>query len=196
MVLKVGGTVEDAANSIHKDFGQKLKFAKVWGEGKFDGQRVKADYALTDGDIVEFRTLSIILLALMIVFHVGAGFIDNQGMYKFYVALPYVFAFFPLLYLALGVFHLPVETRDYRRDEIGLSFDRIKTTSRVLAILVGIGVLGGIIYLLFFAARSDVPFELLFLLLEVLTFLLVFLLIRLQRRVLIQNLTSKPAQEN
>ena len=152
--------------------------------------------SFTNGDIVEFRTLSIILLALMIVFHVGAGFIDNQGMYKFYVALPYVFAFFPLLYLALGVFHLPGETRNYRRDEIGLSFDRIKTTSRVLAILVGIGVLGGIIYLLFFAARSDVPFELLFLLLEVLTFFMVFLLIRLQRRVLIQNLTSKHAQED
>ena len=152
--------------------------------------------SFTNGDIVEFRTLSIILLALMIVFHVGAGFIDNQGMYKLYLALPYVFAFSPLLYLALGVFHLPEETRNYRRDEIGLSFDRIKTTSRVLAILVGIGVLGGIIYLLFFAARSDVPFELLFLLLEVLTFLMVFLLIRLQRRVLIQNLTSKHAQED
>jgi ribosome-interacting GTPase 1 len=55
VVLKIGGTVEEAANSIHKDFGQKLKFAKVWGEGKFDGQRVKADYVLTDGDIVEFH---------------------------------------------------------------------------------------------------------------------------------------------
>ena len=55
VVLPIGGTVEDAANMIHKDFGQKLKFAKVWGKGKFDGQRVKADYVLTDGDIVEFH---------------------------------------------------------------------------------------------------------------------------------------------
>jgi len=55
VVLKVGGTVEDAANVIHKDFGQKLKFAKVWGRGKFDGQRVKSDYVLSDGDIVEFH---------------------------------------------------------------------------------------------------------------------------------------------
>jgi ribosome-interacting GTPase 1 len=55
VVLKVGGTVEDAANVIHKDFGQKLKFAKVWGKGKFDGQRVKSDYVLSDGDIVEFH---------------------------------------------------------------------------------------------------------------------------------------------
>ncbi|MEW5795593.1 MAG: GTPase [Candidatus Zixiibacteriota bacterium] len=55
VVLPLGGTVEDAANVIHKDFGQKLKFAKVWGKGKFDGQRVKSDYVLTDGDIVEFH---------------------------------------------------------------------------------------------------------------------------------------------
>jgi hypothetical protein len=55
VVLPVGGTVEDAANMIHKDFGQKLKFAKVWGQGKFDGQRVNSNYVLTDGDIIEFH---------------------------------------------------------------------------------------------------------------------------------------------
>jgi len=55
VVLPTGGTVQDAANAIHKDFGEKLKFAKVWGRGKFDGQRVMADFPLTDGDIVEFH---------------------------------------------------------------------------------------------------------------------------------------------
>jgi hypothetical protein len=55
VVLPIGGTVEDAATAIHKDFGFKLKFAKVWGEGKFDGQRVKADFVLSDGDVVEFH---------------------------------------------------------------------------------------------------------------------------------------------
>jgi hypothetical protein len=55
VVLPIGGTVEDAANAIHKDFGRKLKFAKIWGEDKFDGQRVKADFVLSDGDQVEFH---------------------------------------------------------------------------------------------------------------------------------------------
>jgi ribosome-interacting GTPase 1 len=55
VVLPVGGTVEDAALSIHKDFAEKLKFAKVWGEGKFDGQRVQSDFVLSDGDIIEFH---------------------------------------------------------------------------------------------------------------------------------------------
>ncbi|HUV31793.1 MAG TPA: GTPase [Acidobacteriota bacterium] len=55
VILPIGGTVEDAALSIHKDFAQRLKFAKVWGVGKFDGQRVHRDYRLSDGDIVEFH---------------------------------------------------------------------------------------------------------------------------------------------
>ncbi|MDX9856228.1 MAG: GTPase [candidate division Zixibacteria bacterium] len=55
VVLPVGGTVEDAAMTIHKDFAEKLKFAKIWGQGKFDGQRVNRDHVLTDGDVVEFH---------------------------------------------------------------------------------------------------------------------------------------------
>ncbi|MBD3402250.1 TGS domain-containing protein [candidate division GN15 bacterium] len=55
VVLPIGGTVEEAALSIHKDFAEKLKFAKIWGEGKFDGQRVNRDHVLADGDVVEFH---------------------------------------------------------------------------------------------------------------------------------------------
>ena len=55
VILPVGGTVQDAAEAIHKDFAQKLKFAKIWGEGKFDGQRVQRDCELNDEDIVEFH---------------------------------------------------------------------------------------------------------------------------------------------
>ncbi len=55
IVLPIGSTVEDAALSIHKDFARKLKFAKVWGEGKFDGQRVTSKYVLSDKDVVEFH---------------------------------------------------------------------------------------------------------------------------------------------
>ena len=32
-----------------------LYFAKVWGEGKFDGQRVQNDFILNDKDIIEFH---------------------------------------------------------------------------------------------------------------------------------------------
>ncbi len=55
IILKVGGTVEEAAFALHKDFARKLQFAKIWGQGKFEGQRVKNTYVLSDGDIIEFH---------------------------------------------------------------------------------------------------------------------------------------------
>ena len=55
IILPVGGTVEQAALSIHKDFAHKLQFAKVWGAGKFEGQRVKNSFVLSDKDVIEFH---------------------------------------------------------------------------------------------------------------------------------------------
>jgi ribosome-interacting GTPase 1 len=55
VILPIGGTVEDAAVTLHKDFAHKLKYAKIWGQGKFDGQRVQRDFQLSDGDILEFH---------------------------------------------------------------------------------------------------------------------------------------------
>lgn len=54
-VLKKGSTLEDLAGKIHKDFLEKMKFARVWGKSVFDGQMVQRDYVLQDGDIVEIH---------------------------------------------------------------------------------------------------------------------------------------------
>lgn len=53
--LKKGAKVEDLASLIHKDFASKLSYARIWGKGKFDGQRVHRYYILEDGDIVELH---------------------------------------------------------------------------------------------------------------------------------------------
>jgi small GTP-binding protein len=55
LILPAGSKVVDAAYKLHKDFGEKLKYAKIWGSAKFDGQRVPKDYVLKDKDIVEFH---------------------------------------------------------------------------------------------------------------------------------------------
>ena len=55
VVLKRGSTVEDVALSIHKDFLKKLRYARIWGAGKFDGQMVKRDYPLSEGDVIELH---------------------------------------------------------------------------------------------------------------------------------------------
>lgn len=55
VILRRGSTVKEAAEAIHKDFRHKLKYAVVWGSGKFDGQRVSQEHVLQDGDIIEFH---------------------------------------------------------------------------------------------------------------------------------------------
>jgi len=55
MILEKDSTLAEAAESLHKDFYQNLKYAVVWGSGKYDGQRVSKGHVLRDGDIVEFH---------------------------------------------------------------------------------------------------------------------------------------------
>jgi len=55
MIVEKGSTLEEAAESLHKDFYQNLKYAVVWGSGKYDGQRASKEHVLQDGDIVEFH---------------------------------------------------------------------------------------------------------------------------------------------
>ena len=57
-VLPRGSTVVDMARSVHRDFPDRLKFARVWGSAKFDGQQVSGDHVLDDRDIVELHIAS------------------------------------------------------------------------------------------------------------------------------------------
>lgn len=51
--VREGSTISDVAVLVHKEIASSIKYAKVWGSAKFDGQRVGKDYRLKDGDIVE-----------------------------------------------------------------------------------------------------------------------------------------------
>jgi ribosome-interacting GTPase 1 len=55
VVLKKGSTVEDVALSVHKDFVAKLRYARIWGSGKFGGQMVKRDHQVNEGDVIELH---------------------------------------------------------------------------------------------------------------------------------------------
>ncbi|MFC2165009.1 GTPase [Acidobacteriota bacterium] len=54
-IFKKGETLMDMAKSVHKDFAQKLKFARIWGTGKYQGQKVNHEYLLQDEDIIELH---------------------------------------------------------------------------------------------------------------------------------------------
>jgi len=55
-VLKRGSTVLDMAKLVHRDLPDRLKFARIWGSEKFDGQPVQRDYVLQDRDIIELHS--------------------------------------------------------------------------------------------------------------------------------------------
>ena len=55
LVLPRGSSVMDAALSLHREWRDRLKYAVLWGSGKFAGQKVGRDYVLADGDILELQ---------------------------------------------------------------------------------------------------------------------------------------------
>jgi ribosome-interacting GTPase 1 len=55
IVLPRGATVLDMAGAIHKDFAEKLEYARVWGSTRFNGQRVQQDYVVQEGDVIELH---------------------------------------------------------------------------------------------------------------------------------------------
>jgi len=54
-VLPRGATVRDVAERVHKEIVTRLKFARIWGAGKFDGQMVQRDYLVEDNDVIELH---------------------------------------------------------------------------------------------------------------------------------------------
>lgn len=54
-VLRRGSTVMDLAREIHRDFAEGLRFARIWGSGRFDGQSVQRDHVLQDRDVIELH---------------------------------------------------------------------------------------------------------------------------------------------
>jgi ribosome-interacting GTPase 1 len=51
-----GETVEDVARLVHRDIAASLRFARIWGSGKFDGQQVGKDHVVKDGDVIELHS--------------------------------------------------------------------------------------------------------------------------------------------
>ena len=54
-ILPKGSSLLDFALQVHHDFADNLKFARVWGSSKFDGQHVDKYHILEDCDIVELH---------------------------------------------------------------------------------------------------------------------------------------------
>lgn len=119
-----------------------------------------------NGDIRHFRKTSIMGLLIALVLHIGAGFINNPGMRHIFLMVPYVAIFLPLYYLAAGILALPKSSGPYRRDQIDLSFMRIRASSRYLTILLFAITIAEVAFLLTSPGGIDVRLEAPFLMME------------------------------
>ncbi len=54
-VVSLGATVADLARQIHRDLPETMKFARLWGHTRFDGQQVHKTEILQDRDVVEIH---------------------------------------------------------------------------------------------------------------------------------------------
>ena len=54
-VLEADSTVHDLARVVHKDIAENLRFARIWGHARFDGQQVDRHHVLADRDVVELH---------------------------------------------------------------------------------------------------------------------------------------------
>ena len=53
--VPTGSTLLELAGHVHREFTEKLKSARIWGTGVFDGQTVTRDHVLHDKDVVELH---------------------------------------------------------------------------------------------------------------------------------------------
>ncbi len=53
--LPAGSTVMDLATAIHRQLAEKLKYARIWGTGVYDGQNTQRNHVLNDKDIIELH---------------------------------------------------------------------------------------------------------------------------------------------
>jgi ribosome-interacting GTPase 1 len=53
--LAGGSTVMDLATTVHRQLAEKLRFARIWGTGVYDGQNAPRNHVLHDKDIIELH---------------------------------------------------------------------------------------------------------------------------------------------
>lgn len=153
------------------------------------------ELSLDEHGLLLFKRYGLLLVGAIAVLHITAGFLNNLGMYQFYIALPYAAIFLPLFYLGGGVLRLPKEKRKYRRDEVELSVGHMKTASKALLVLFAIVVVGEIAFILFAANQGNLMQELLFLAAEMFCALAVYMIVRLHQRILVAPSQDDPVGE-
>lgn len=142
---------------------------------------------LEESQIKQLKLQLILLFVAALALHVCGGLVNNPGLYKFYMAIPYTVCFLPLFFLGEGTLRIPNQKRSYRKEEIELTYKRVVNMSRLYLILSGIGVAGVLIYLIFASNGSALEQEAIYLALVLGAALLVLVIFRKASKVVIEK---------
>ena len=159
----------------------------VYEEGKKGKEKQVAVYKgqyyqvnVKEAHLVNFRRISVLVIFTVLLLHIGSGFVNHRETLFRFLELPYAIAFLPLYFLVVGVLRLPREKRKLRRDEVDLSFGRMKKSSYSFLIILLVGLLGNIVFLVLLA-KEAVWQEYLYFALQALAALGTFIIIRFQK---------------
>ncbi|MBT3670274.1 MAG: hypothetical protein HOF10_13975 [Chloroflexi bacterium] len=130
----------------------------------------------------KFRRSSILLIAFLSVLHVGAGFINNQGMYESYTAIAYVATLLTILYFIVVFIQLPKKKDGFRLGEVGVLFNRVQISSIYIGIALVATLVAEIYYLVYATTDGQPISDYIFLALLLIEALLAFILIIVQYR--------------
>jgi len=142
----------------------------------------------------KFKIIFLLTLLGVVVTHVAGGFMNNPGMRQFYVAIPYALTFLPIFNLLRAGIRLPVEERKYRREEIGVTYERFNNHSLILLITLGFCLAGEIVFLLFFSGDSPAISEYNFLAAELAAMALALIIFFNLKKVVITRASSEGKQ--
>jgi len=139
----------------------------------------------------KFKILFLLALTGITLAHVAGGFMNNPGMRQFYVATPYILVFLPIFNLLRSGIRLPVEERKYRREEIGVTYERFNNHSVILLITLGFCLAGEVVFLLFFSGGSPAISEYNFLAAELAALALGLIIFLKIKKVVITRVTNE-----
>jgi len=159
-------------------FGKKGRWVKYDYEYKGDYFR----YDISDEKLLKVRAIYAAATFACAALFVAAGLLNTQGTRRLWVALPYVFMFLPIAFMAydsVKQFSAPRDMTEKDRDSIVSEFSK---ATLALTILSGVALIGTSVFLLT-EKVSELAIELVFLGFIMIVFALSFALWRYQRSI-------------
>jgi c-di-AMP phosphodiesterase-like protein len=168
----------------YKDYSTDAKETnngKVTDEVKYTGDYYK--YQLSNSEYKRMRTTILLVLVAFIILYVGLGFLNNSGSRCFYVLLPYICMFLPLVYLLRAYYRIPREVQKIEYAIYDKSYLRLKNSVVGMIATSITTALGDIIFIIRNASEIALSKEIIFFIANIMIAVISILLLRYHNRI-------------